>query len=59
MQKTYERISRDYYFPRMRKVTEEVVTNCDLYQKSKAARHALYSTLKPLDVLDRAWKSVS
>ena len=59
IRKTYNRVLRDYYFLGMRKVIEEIVTSCNLCQKSKLARHAPYRTLKPLDIPNRAWKSIS
>jgi len=57
--KTMEVLSRDYYFPGMKKVVEKVVGECNECQKSKPSRHAPYGLLKPVPVPDRAWKSVS
>ncbi|TVY55671.1 Transposon Tf2-11 polyprotein [Lachnellula suecica] len=47
--KTYNRLSRDYYFPGIKKYVETTVTNCDLYNKNKANRHAPYGLLQPLE----------
>ena len=57
--RTFERLSRDYYFPGMRKVVETVVTECDLCNKSKASRHAPYGLLRPPPVPQGAWKSIA
>jgi hypothetical protein len=35
-----------------------VVTEYDLYNKSKANRHALYGLLQPLPVPSKAWESI-
>ena len=57
--KTWERMSRDYYFPGMRKMIQDTVANCDLCNKSKSSRHATYGLLKPNETPSRAWTSVA
>ncbi len=43
--RTFERLARNYYFPRIRKYVETEVLECDLCNKSKASRHVLYRLL--------------
>lgn len=57
--RTLERLSRDYYFPRMRKVVEEVVTECDLCSRSKNNRHAPYGKIQMIPPPEGAWKSIA
>jgi hypothetical protein len=57
--RTFERMAQDYYFLRIRKVIKTVVTECNLYNKSKTNRHALYRLLQPPPTLPRAWKLVA
>lgn len=57
--KTWERMSRDYYFPGMRKMIQDVVINCDLCNKSKSSRHATYGLLKPNETPSKAWTSIA
>jgi hypothetical protein len=49
--RTFKRIAQDYYFSRIRKVIETVVTECNLYNKSKTNRHTLYRLLQLLPTL--------
>ena len=51
--KTVERISRIYYFPKIRKYIEEHIKSCDIYRKIKHNRHKLYRLMKSPSTLDR------
>jgi hypothetical protein len=57
--RTFDRISRHFYFPGMRKQVETVVRECDICSKSKSNRHAPYGQLKSPPVPTRAWKSIA
>ena len=50
LEKTIERIMRNYYFYGLRQLTEQYIATCQLCQQSKTARHAPYGFLKPLSV---------
>ena len=56
---TIERISRNYYFPGMRKMVEQYIKECDLCQKSKADRHKPYGTMKIPEAPQRSWGSIA
>jgi len=50
LEKTIERIMRNYYFYGLRSTVEQYIATCQLCQQSKTARHAPYGFLKPLPV---------
>lgn len=52
--RTFDQLAKDYYFPGIRKQVEKVVSECDLYNKSKTSRHALYGLLQPPPVPGKA-----
>ena len=51
--KIVERISRIYYFPKIRKYVEEHIKSCDIYRKIKYDRHKLYRLMKSPSTPDR------
>ena len=51
--KTVERISRIYYFLKIRKYIKEHIKSCDIYRKIKYNRYKLYRLMKSLSTLDR------
>ncbi len=57
--KTIERISRTYYFPKMRKQVEDIIRKCDVCIRTKHNRHKPYGLLKSPSTPDRAWKSIA
>jgi hypothetical protein len=57
--KTYELLSRTFYWPRMRKAVEEYVRSCPSCQVSKPSQRLPIGLLQPLDVPLRPWESVS
>ena len=59
MDKTIEQITRNFYFSGLRKIVQKVVSQCDLYIRSKAARHTPYEYLQPLKAPKRPWQSIS
>ncbi len=56
---TLERVSRDYYWPRMRQFINEYVRTCDTCARNKTPRHRPYGPLRPLPIPTNAWRSVS
>ena len=57
--KTYELLSRNYWFPGMLSYAKSYVTTCDLCSRGKAPRHAKHGELSPLPVPSGPWKSVT
>ena len=57
--KIIERISRIYYFLKMRKQVEDIIRKCDVCICTKHNQHKLYELLKNLSTSDRAWKSIA
>ncbi|CAJ2503379.1 Uu.00g107730.m01.CDS01, partial [Anthostomella pinea] len=54
--KTKECLRRRYEFPGLTKTVKEVIKECNICNKAKAARHKPYGLLKPTEIPDRAWK---
>ena len=57
--KTFELVSRDYWWPKLRSSVKQFVRSCDVCQRSKKPRHKPYGELCPLPVPPRNWSSVS
>ena len=57
--KTLTRTKRTWDFPGLRKVTQEVVRNCDICNKAKSNRHAPYGKLQPIPPPGKAWDVVA
>jgi len=57
--KTHELVSRSFYWPGMRAFTKKFVLSCDLCQRTKTARHKPYGLLKPLEIPEQPWSSIS
>jgi hypothetical protein len=57
--KTFARIKANLYFPRMRKIVEEIIRNYDTCIQNKTLRHAPYSQLKNPDTSTQLWKSIA
>ncbi len=57
--KIIERISRIYYFSKMRKQIENTIRKCDVCIHMKHNQHKLYELLKSLSTLNHAWKSIA
>ena len=56
---TYELVSRNYWWPGMRKTIARYLANCDTCARIKPVRHAPYGLLKPMPVPLVRWSSVS
>ncbi len=59
LNKIIERISRIYYFSKMRKQIEDIIRKCDVCICTKYNQHKLYELLKSLSTLNHAWKSIA
>ena len=57
--KTFEIVTRSYWWPKVRKTIARYVNNCDTCARCKPARHAPYGQLKTLEVPQRRWKDIS
>ena len=57
--KTIERITRNYHISGIRRKVEKVIQNCQECQKNKVKRHRPYGLLQPLNPAEGAWESVS
>ncbi len=57
--KIIERISRIYYFLKMRKQVEDIIRKYDVCIWMKHSRHKLYELLKSFSTSDHAWKSIA
>src|SRR6266550_4623710 len=58
-EKTFELLSRDYYWPFMRKDVERYVANCHTCRRVKPRRHAPHGTLLPLPVPNQPWLDIA
>ena len=56
---TFELVSRDYWWPGMRKTISRNIKNPDTCARTKPARHAPFGFLKPLEIPQHRWESVS
>ncbi|APA11524.1 hypothetical protein SS1G_04937 [Sclerotinia sclerotiorum 1980 UF-70] len=57
--RTFARIRREVYFPKMRTIAENVVGNCDICIRNKAAQYAPYGQLKTPELPTQLWKSIA
>ena len=57
--KTYELISRNLYWPKMRDFINEYISTCEQCNRCKPVRHKPYGKLQPLPVPSSCWKSIS
>jgi hypothetical protein len=57
--KTLELITRNFYWPRMRKMVNKYVNSCDTCARNKTPRHKPHGQLHPLPVPPAPWSSVS
>jgi RNase H-like domain found in reverse transcriptase/Reverse transcriptase (RNA-dependent DNA polymerase)/Integrase zinc binding domain/Integrase core domain/Chromo (CHRromatin Organisation MOdifier) domain len=57
--KTHELVTRDFYWPRLRRFVNRYVSTCDTCARAKAPRHKPHGLLAPLPVPTRPWRSIS
>ncbi len=59
LNKIIERISRIYYFSKMRKQIEDIIRKCNVCICMKHNQHKLYELLKSFSTSNHAWKSIA
>jgi transposase InsO family protein len=59
MDKTYERVYRKYYWPKMRKYIRRYIKTCDSCQRVKPSNQKPLGLLHPLEIPEERWESVS
>src|SRR5882762_3846191 len=57
--KTYNKIARTYYWPRMSRDIKQYVSTCDICHKAKPRRHAPARLLQPIPFPSQPFKVVS
>lgn len=57
--KTYELLSRSYYWPSMNQTVRRYVRNCHTCSRSKASRFPYQGLLQPLDAPMRRWEDIA
>jgi hypothetical protein len=57
--KTAERVSRDYYFPGLKRTVEKVLAQCHICKVSKSERHQPYGKLQPNKAPTARWQVVT
>jgi len=57
--KTYELISRNYFWPKMRSFIKEYIETCDQCKRCKNIRHKTFGYLQSLPIAQGPWKSIS
>jgi hypothetical protein len=59
MTKTRELVGRQFWWPSLRKDSNDYVRNCEICQRNKPAQFKSTGLLQPLPVPDWRWESVS
>src|SRR5262249_58784435 len=57
--KTHELVTRDFYWPQLRRFVKRYVSTCDACARAKAPRHKPHGFLAPLPVPTRPLASIS
>ena len=57
--KTFELLSRNYWFPHLHAFVKSYVASCDSCSRGKAPHHLQHSELPPLPAPSGPWKSIS
>ena len=57
--KTFELISRDYWWPQQHQFIQQYVKSCDICAQGKAVHHHPYGLLKLLPIPSHCWQSIS
>ncbi len=58
-QKTMSFITRNYYWPGLKKMVQRYIQNCHSCRRAKAPRDCYNGLLKPLPILSRPWTDVT
>ena len=56
---TFKQVSRDFYWPGMRRYVKDYVWSCETCARNKLVRHVPHGLLHPLPIPTNAWQSVS
>jgi transposase InsO family protein len=59
VEKTLEQVSRNYYFPNMRRKVEKYIKNCTICQQDKPSRHLPYGNLQSIQAPTKPWEWVT
>jgi len=57
--KTYESLRRNYYWPKMGKDVHKFITTCDSCQRNKPSNQQPAGLLQPLDTPTRRWEQIT
>jgi hypothetical protein len=57
--KTYDLLSREYYWPNMYRAVDRWTRNCHACRRATPSREARQGVLRPLPVPERPWKDIS
>ena len=59
IERTIEKIQRNYYFPRMRKLVEEYIKKCENCNRNKPINHQPYGKMKIPETPTKAWQHIT
>lgn len=59
VKKTMELVARTYWWPHQRQFIRDYVRSCDTCCRAKPSRHRPYGLLRPLDIPEGPWQSVT
>jgi hypothetical protein len=57
--KTIELITRNYWWPGLRRMVRKYLACCDVCKRAKASRHKPYGLLQPLPIPHAPWQDIS
>ena len=57
--KTFELVTRDFYWPRLRRFVRRYISTCDACARAKTPRRKPHGFLTPLPLPSRPWASIS
>lgn len=57
--KTHELVTRNYFWPGLRKYIKDYVSGCDICIRNKSSHHKPYGLLSPLPIPEAPWLSIS
>ncbi|RYP40554.1 hypothetical protein DL768_010613 [Monosporascus sp. mg162] len=57
--KTTKRLQEKYDFPGLRETVKQVIKDCNICNKAKAARHKPYGLLQPTKIPNKAWNTIA
>ena len=57
--KTIELVTRNYWWPGLRRMVRKYISGCDVCKRAKASRHKPYGLLQPLPIPMAPWQDIS